>query len=349
MPIAAISPSHTPIFRVWSMPVPDRSAPKSGGLMMLMMIRTTDRTPRPATTALAATGRPTSASEALSAARPTAATTVMNRTMSMKPYEPQAFRDPSNAKPPTPAFRPNHLKMNMIRISAIPEPPAIFSPCVSLLRSIDAPSGGRVQLGSARDGRSSPTTKADCAAQPIRRVSRIARQTGRSAPAGFGGQDRVLKQHRDRHRAHPAGHRSDRAGHLQGGLEIDVADQAVLGAIHADVDHRCARLDPVRLHETRRADGGHQDVGAMADAGQIPGPGVADGDRGIRVQQQTGEGAADQDRAPHDHRVRALGIDPGMTEQLHHAARSAWDEARAALGQQASASGGQSVDVLRRV
>ena len=67
--------------------------------MMLMMIRTTDRIPRPATTALAATGRPTSVCEALISASPIAAATVMNRTMSMKPYEPHAFRDPSAVKP----------------------------------------------------------------------------------------------------------------------------------------------------------------------------------------------------------------------------------------------------------
>ena len=42
--------------------------------MMLMMIRTTDRIPRPATIALTATGRPASASEAAITARPTAAT-----------------------------------------------------------------------------------------------------------------------------------------------------------------------------------------------------------------------------------------------------------------------------------
>src|SRR5205814_975885 len=52
----AMSPSHTPASRVWSTrPV----KPRSGGLMMLMMMRISDRIPSAVTIALAATGRAT--------------------------------------------------------------------------------------------------------------------------------------------------------------------------------------------------------------------------------------------------------------------------------------------------
>ena len=51
----------------------------------------------------------------------------------MKPYEPHAFRATSALTTeipvtPTLALRPNHLKMNMIRIRRTPDTPAIFSP-----------------------------------------------------------------------------------------------------------------------------------------------------------------------------------------------------------------------------
>ena len=79
------------------------------------------------------------------------------------------------------------------------------------------------------------------------------------------------------------------------------------------------------------------------------GPRVANGDRGVRVQEQAGERPADQDRAADHHRLRALRLDPGVAEELHHALRRARHQARAALGEQSGASGGQPVDVLPRV
>ena len=89
----AIRPSQTPIFLLWSTGAPERNDTKSGGLMRLMTIRISERTPRPVTIALAATGRPTSESDAASSASAMAAIAVRNRTTSVNPYEPQAFLD----------------------------------------------------------------------------------------------------------------------------------------------------------------------------------------------------------------------------------------------------------------
>ena len=48
-------------------------------------------------------------------------------------------------------------------------------------------------------------------------------------------------------------------------VEVDVADEAVVGAVDADVDHGRARLDPVALDHPRAADRGDEHVGAAAD------------------------------------------------------------------------------------
>src|SRR3954469_19653020 len=61
-------------------------------------------------------------------------------------------------------------------------------------------------------------------------------------PGGHAGlhtrsRERVLEQHRNRHLAHAAGHRSDRARLRLDRLEVDVALQAVVGAVDAHVDH----------------------------------------------------------------------------------------------------------------
>ena len=42
---------------------------------------------------------------------------------------------------------------------------------------------------------------------------------------------------------------------------VDVAEQAVVGAVHPDVDHGRAFLDHVRRHEVDDAGGGDEDVG----------------------------------------------------------------------------------------
>src|SRR3954447_3519159 len=53
----------------------------------------------------------------------------------------------------------------------------------------------------------------------------------------------VDEQHRDRHRTDAARDRCDRGGDLRRGLEVDVAADAVLTAIHTDVDDHRSGLD----------------------------------------------------------------------------------------------------------
>ena len=121
------------------------------------------------------------------------------------------------------------------------------------------------------------------------------------------------------------------------GVEVDVADEPVVGAVGADVDHRRARLHHLGADQARRADRGDEDVGARADRGEVAGARVADGDRRVLAEQQRGERPADQDRAAEDHRLGALDLGAGVAQQLDHALRRARHEARAALGEQPGA------------
>ena len=79
---------------------------------------------------------------------------------------------------------------------------------------------------------------------------------------------RIRQQHRDRHRAHAARHRRDRACDLGRLGEVHVADETeaalarVIDPVDADVDHRTAGLQPRTAHEFRPADGRYHDVGA---------------------------------------------------------------------------------------
>src|SRR3954451_11009004 len=122
---------------------------------------------------------------------------------------------------------PRYQSRNSDTSSTTPAVPAIHSPWRILRRSI-AP--GSVALRPARDPR-----------------------------LHAGGRERVLEQHRDRHLADAAGHRGDRARLRLDRLEVDVALEAVVGAVHADVDHGRAVLDHVAGDHLRDAHRGHQD------------------------------------------------------------------------------------------
>src|SRR4051794_9668012 len=103
----------------------------------------------------------------------------------------------SQALPPSPEIvpekpltsdtsTPNQSKKNMKTKSRIAEPPAIFSPGLSLSRwSINPP----VELG-----------------------------VGATLPPRSRSSQRIYEQHCDCHRANPSGHRGDRRGNLSGGL-----------------------------------------------------------------------------------------------------------------------------------
>src|SRR5262249_5443283 len=57
------------------------------------------------------------------------------------------------------------------------------------------------------------------------------------------GLQRVHQEHGDRHRADTARHGRYRRGLVLHGVEVDVADKAVVGAVNPDVDHDRALAD----------------------------------------------------------------------------------------------------------
>ena len=131
-------------------------------------------------------------------------------------------------------------------------------------------------------------------------------------------------------------------------VEVDVAVEAVVGAVDADVDDGRARLDPVALDHPVAADGGDEDVGAPADLGQVAGARVADRDRRVGAEQQLGHRLAEEVRAPDDDRLGALQLRAGLLEQQHHARRRARPQPLAPQREQPRADRRQPVDVLAR-
>ena len=79
----------------------------------------------------------------------------------------------------------------------------------------------------------------------------------------------------------------------------------VLDAVHAHVHHHRPRLDVLRAHEPRPADGRDQDVGLPGDGGQVARARMADGHGGVRVHQQQGHGLAHDVAAPEHDRAAA--------------------------------------------
>src|SRR5262245_11923872 len=86
-------------------------------------------------------------------------------------------------------------------------------------------------------------------------------------PSHLTGNQRVVQQHCDGHGADAAGYGGNRAGDIDRGGEIHVADwrDAVGHTIDAHVDNGRAGLDHVGFDEARLADGGDEDVGDACD------------------------------------------------------------------------------------
>src|SRR3546814_11608605 len=78
-------------------------------------------------------------------------------------------------------------------------------------------------------------------------------------------------------------------------VEIDIADQPLVGAVDADVDYRRARLDPLPLDELRHADGGDDDIGAVNYARKIASARLRDRDGAAFLSQPIGR-ASGRDR-----------------------------------------------------
>ncbi len=165
----------------------------------------------------------------------------------------------------------------------------------------------------------------------------------------FGGFDRIDEQHRDGHRTDAARHRRDVAGHFLDTREIDIAAQlAGFVAIHADVDHGCARLHHVRRENVAQAGGGDHHVGVTGMGGQIARLAMADRDGRAGFEQEQRHGLADDVRAADHHRVRALQRNLIGRQHLHHAVRRARAEQRAAGHQRAGVRNVETVDILFR-
>src|SRR3954447_4861644 len=114
---------------------------------------------------------------------------------------------------------------------------------------------------------STPQAPASHSPQLRRRGSTRGRLTDHGAAVALlemGRLDRVDQQHRDGHGSHPARHGRDGRSFLRDGVEVHVADQAVVGAIDPHVDDDGAVTDHFGRHELRPPYRCDQDVGTTA-------------------------------------------------------------------------------------
>src|ERR1700679_4001708 len=158
---------------------------------------------------------------------------VTTRTIGMKSSASQALPAPTAlaAKTPLPPETSTvNQSKNMKMKSSTDETPATFSPLLSLSRSIGA------SLRRSLAGRPDPISASAYSRAEWPTLLSRARQGPRTR--GLQGVD---QQHRDRHRPDAAGNRRDRR-RRRGRLEVDVAAEAVLAAVHADVDDAAPRL-----------------------------------------------------------------------------------------------------------
>ena len=119
----------------------------------------------------------------------------------MNPYEPQALREPSTRRSTsTPALRPNQLKMNMIRIRAMPDARDLLArPESAYIHSVSPNRGLRY---SGRWGLlPGDRLRRERSAAYSRQQTIESALTARARAAC----DRVAQKHRDRHRADAAG------------------------------------------------------------------------------------------------------------------------------------------------
>lgn len=142
----------------------------------------------------------------------------------------------------------------------------------------------------------------------------------------FGRQDRVLHEHRDRHRSDSSRHRRDVRRLVDGRVKVDVADEArarlarrVVDEVGPDVDHDRARLDPVALDEARLADRGDDNVGLLDDRREVLCARVALGHGRVFAAEEGAHGRADNVAASEHDGVLAADVDPGRLEEEHDA------------------------------
>src|SRR5947199_3391786 len=288
--------------------------------MIRKRINRTETTPRTVTTVLIGTDGSYGESARRRPAITSAATIVITRTIGMNSSASQALPPLPGTLPENPLIpetsTPNQSK-NMKMKSRIAEPPAIFSPGLSLSRwSINPPVG--LGVGATLH------------------------------PSSRGGQ-RIYEQHCNCHRAHSAGHGGDRGCDLSGRLEVDIADQAGVGPVDPDVDHHPAGLDRVAAEQAWHTDSGDEHVGATTNAGQVAGARVAHRHRRVGRQEEAGDGNADKLRTPDNHHIGPFEINTLVAKQHHHAGRGAGNQTRHTLSEATGVDRGQPVDVLARI
>ena len=117
---------------------------------------------------------------------------------------------------------------------------------------------------------------------PPRSLPPVAAARASSAAPPPRRRQRVDQQHRDRHRPDPAGHRRDRAGDLGGGLEVDVADEPVLGRLMPTSITTAPGLTASAPSSRGTPTAATRTSARAQVARQVAGARVADGDRRVR-------------------------------------------------------------------
>lgn len=157
---------------------------------------------------------------------------------------------------------------------------------------------------------------------------------------------RVDQELGDGHGADAAGDRGHGRGHAREPFVIAVSDQTGFGAVDADVDDHGSGLDHVGRDELGDAHGGQDDVRAADFVGDVGRAGVADGHRGVFLQEHQRQGLADNVAAADDHGLLAGHGDVIAFEQGHDSGRSAGAQTGQAQGQTAHVHGMEAVHVL---
>ena len=190
----------------------------------------------------------------------------------------------------------------------------------------------------------------------------------RLGAAEAGGSHGVAHEHGDGHGANAAGNRSEKACGVDG-VGVNVTDQnaaflteffqarkrifqqargfsGIGNLVGADIDHRGAGADPVRLDESRFAHGGNENIGAANDFGKIACFGMANGDGSVGMHQEKSHGLADDVAAAEHDGVGAFDGDLVAAKNFHAAGGSASDESGTIGNKLAEIHGMEAVDVF---
>ncbi len=119
-------------------------------------------------------------------------------------------------------------------------------------------------------------------------------------------------------------------------------------AVDAHVNDGSAGLYKVWGDEAGASHGGDDNIARPTNPGQIARLGVADGDRGILVEQQHGNGFPHDVAAAHHHRVLPLYGNAAALQDLNAACRGAGHQARTLSGKIADIHGMEAIHIFFR-